>query len=452
MYLNNMNTLKRLYPYVYKIMKSEKCDSNYEILSTKTNYKTLKVNDFGLEFYIHSKYNPLKESQRFFENNYKNNIKNFIIIGFGLGYHIENFLYKIDNKKIFVFEFNKKIFNQALLNMDLISILKDDRLELIISDNLTSYINKLKEILNKEDEFEIIFHTQSMKAIPNQYKEIKYLLEEFRMKKKLVGVEDLLIENFNSNIKNVDRYVNDLFNKMIDVPAFLISAGPSLDKNINELKKIKNKGLILCVGRAVKALLNKDIVPDAIIITDPYDIVYEQIQGLNIFIPIIILSTCNKKVALNYKGKKYIAFQKGFKNSEELANKNNYSTVETGGSVATTALDILIKFGCDPIVFVGQDLAFSEEKTHSEQANHLNVSNKNTLRKVLDVNGKEVYTSKNLFSYLRWIQNRIQKEKSITFIDSTEGGARINGTDLLSLKESIKKYCCEDISDNINLL
>lgn len=452
MYLNNMKTLKKIYPDVYKIMKLEECDDKYEILSTKTNNKTLKVNDFGLEIYIHSKYNPLKESQRFFDNNYKNNIKNFILIGFGLGYHIEKFLDGIDDEKIFVFEFNKKIFNEALLNMDLRSILQDDRLELIMSDNINFYIKKLKEILSNKDEFEIIFHTQSMKAIPNQYKEIKYLLEEFRMKKKLVGVEELLIENFNSNIENIDGYVDDLFNKMIDVPAFLISAGPSLDKNINELKKIKNRGLILCVGRAVKALLINGIVPDAIIITDPYDIVYDQIEGLNIFIPMIILSTCNKKVALNYKGKKYIAFQNGFKNSEELANENNYITVETGGSVATTGLDILIRMGCNPIIFVGQDLAFSEEKTHSEEANHLNISNNNTLRKVLDTNGKYIYTSKNLFSYLRWIQNRIQKEKSITFIDSTEGGAMINGTYVLCLKESIKKYCCEDISDNINLL
>jgi len=108
--------------------------------------------------------------------------------------------------------------------------------------------------------------------------------------------------------------------------------------------------------------------------------------------------------------------------------------------------------GCNPIVFVGQDLAFSQEKTHSEQANHKKITNQNRLRKVLDINGNEIYTSKNLYIYLRWFENRIKEENNISFIDSTEGGALIDGTKIMTLNKSMEKFCTEDNNEKINLL
>lgn len=47
-----------------------------------------------------------------------------------------------------------------------------------------------------------------------------------------------------------------------DIPAFVVSAGPSLDKNIKELKRAKNRSFIIAVDTAVKPLLREGIVPD----------------------------------------------------------------------------------------------------------------------------------------------------------------------------------------------
>jgi len=100
-----------------------------------------------------------------------------------------------------------------------------------------------------------------------------------------------------------------------------------LDKNIHELTKVKDSGIILSVGRAVRPLLAANIMPDYIIITDPSDYLYSmQLKGLDIDIPIIILSTCDKNVMLNYKGLKYIALQEGYFPAEEYAIENNNVT------------------------------------------------------------------------------------------------------------------------------
>ena len=108
--------------------------------------------------------------------------------------------------------------------------------------------------------------------------------------------------------------------------------------------------------------------------------------------------------------------------------------------------------GCNPIVFVGQDLAFTDNKTHSKATYSKDITVSENLREVEDIYGNIVYTPKNLYIYLRWIQNRINKEESITFIDATEGGARIKGTEILTLEKAIDKYSNKNIRKKMKLL
>ena len=41
-----------------------------------------------------------------------------------------------------------------------------------------------------------------------------------------------------------------------DVPAIIVAAGPSLNKNVQELKQAKGKALILVVDAALRAVVN----------------------------------------------------------------------------------------------------------------------------------------------------------------------------------------------------
>ena len=53
-----------------------------------------------------------------------------------------------------------------------------------------------------------------------------------------------------------------------DVPAILVSAGPSLNKNVHELKRAKNKSFIVAVDTALKPMLKAGIKPDVFITID----------------------------------------------------------------------------------------------------------------------------------------------------------------------------------------
>ena len=53
-----------------------------------------------------------------------------------------------------------------------------------------------------------------------------------------------------------------------DIPAIVVSAGPSLNKNIVELRKAKNKAFIVAVDTAVKPLVKAGIIPDLYVVVD----------------------------------------------------------------------------------------------------------------------------------------------------------------------------------------
>ncbi|MBI4752768.1 motility associated factor glycosyltransferase family protein [Candidatus Desantisbacteria bacterium] len=51
-----------------------------------------------------------------------------------------------------------------------------------------------------------------------------------------------------------------------------------------------------------------------------------------------------------------------------------------------------------------------------------------------------------MWTWVRWFEYQIQQRPDITYIDATEGGAKIFGTKILTLRETIDKYCLRDVS------
>ena len=313
-YENNINLLKKNYPHIYKdVIKIIPDKNTYKVIKTKTNQSTLQITKENKSYFFHSKYNPNREAKNIAEESYDSNAKNYIIFGLGFGYHVMELMSIAANSNFYIIEPNKQIFRLALDNVDLGGIINNKRVKLCVSDNILE-IGKMLSNLNSLDNIKVVIHNSSLNILPDNLIKLKYLLEEFKMKENSIEkFAPALKENFQVNIKNYDENVDVLFNKFNDLPLYIISAGPSLDKNIEELFKIKDKGIILSVGRAVRSLVKAGIEPDLIIIIDPSSYLYDmQWKDLNIDVPIIILSTCDKNIMLNYKGHKLIALQHGY--------------------------------------------------------------------------------------------------------------------------------------------
>lgn len=186
-------------------------------------------------------------------------------------------------------------------------------------------------------------------------------------------------------------------------------------------------------------MLAAGIKPNYVIIIDATALVYEQVEGIDKTeeIPLLYLSSVYHKVPQNYKGKKYIICQEGYKKSEDYAKEKGYNLFHTGGSVSTTALDIGIQFNCRRIIFLGLDLAYSNNMDHAVDTAMWNTVVSTDLKQVEDIYGNFIETNNTFNIFRRWIEKRIENVKEIEFIDATEGGAKIKGMKIKRLSECL---------------
>lgn len=393
----------------------------YTIINTYNNNLTLQVFMNECKFFIHSKYNPIKESKNFAETNYTNETSNILLYGLGLGYHIISILEKLNNNQtLYILECNMKIVKLAFENTDIKNYINNKKIIFLASDDINDSISFVQKAISKRD-VSIIIHEPSLRIMPNELLELKELLEGFNLKvKSFRKFENLLNDNYEYNTKQ--NYINGgkLFkDKFKDIPCITVSAGPSLEININEIKKAYGKAIIIAVGRTAHFLEKNDIKPNFYIVTASQISIVHQMNLNDSSVPLFFLATANKDIK-NYSGQKYMLYEK-YSVSEEEKN----ISIETGGSVATAALSLSVLMGCNPIILTGQDLCYWSELEHSgEDKKYIKLK---TNKYIEGINGEEYYTSKNLYEYLKWIERFISKNPNKTFINCTAKGANIKG-------------------------
>ncbi|SHI41191.1 Uncharacterized conserved protein [Clostridium cavendishii DSM 21758] len=396
-----------------------------EVEKIKNGLYTLKCNGK----YIHSKYDPIKEGNIFAENVDKLS-KYILIYGLGLGYHINSILESTnESSQVIVFEANNTIIDYCKkYNED---IFLNKRVKVIGFDK--EFYKLLEYYLNKVDN--IVVHKPSLEGIKEENKKLYSLINEYEIIKESIKKNyDLLLENYNSNLKESYFKIRDfILEKKADKPYLIVAAGPSLDGEIELIKKHKEKFNIITVGTAFKILMKNDIKPLAIVIIDGEEVVYKQIKGYeNEKIPLCFLNTASRIAVSSYKGPKYM-----FYNSEE----NDDIIITTGKTVAVAAIDIAIKCGAKEIVMVGQDLAFINDKAHTknyeeiyEVKDRTNEIFNNTY--VTSIDGKELKTTKGYLYFKEKIQKIISCNNNIRFFNCSKG-AKIEGAKHCSLDEYI---------------
>ena len=124
--------------------------------------------------------------------------------------------------------------------------------------------------------------------------------------------------------------------------------------------------------------------------------------------------------------------------------------LDPGNSVAILNFSIAQHLGCSPIILIGQDLAFSQDgKAHTGDTGYddhgddnLQDQSQSDLVEVIGYNGEKLETKKWWKIFKEWFELKIVKD-DIHCIDATEGGAYIEGTEVMTLKEVAEKYFTE---------
>jgi len=466
--LDNINILRETYPNTWSIFKSleNKIDKDFiKTEETRKGDKTLYINKDNKKIYLHSKYNPTREAEAIVED-YKE-IKDgmtVIFYGTGLGYHIKLILEKRPNVKYYIYEPIADLMHHFLTCVNLKDFPKNRLLGINIgTEDISRSINMFVDL--NIDEIAIIELPSHKQNFPTEYEDFTNSFREIvkgrrRSLATNYSFQKRWIANSMMNFKDVLSTPNIIIEnegQFKDRPAILVAAGPSLNEEIENIRHIKENGLayIFSVGSAINTLIHHDIYPHAATTYDPTVFnqkVFEKVKEKGIKeVPMIFGSSVGYETLENYPGKKYhmITSQDTVSNYY-LKDKEDKSIniVQDAPSIAVVTVQLLYQLGFSTIILVGQNLAYRGKERHSAGVHYSKEVSEKEMEgsiRVKDVYGNEVLTNEGYNSMRQQIEYYIKELPNINVINTTKGGAHIEGTEFVELEEIIDKNLKEKV-------
>ncbi|EOV7231064.1 motility associated factor glycosyltransferase family protein, partial [Campylobacter coli] len=228
--------------------------------------------------------------------------------------------------------------------------------------------------------------------------------------------------------------------------AIVVSAGPSLAKQLPLLKACQDKAVIFCADGALSMLEKEGIVPDYVTNLDFTDLAMKFFQNKENKTSLNILSCAtHPNVAHSLKAENCMIVLRN-KALYQRFNFNDFGYIDTGTHVSHFSYTLALALGFKNIIMIGQDLAFDEEgNSHSKG---FDFGEKFSGEENIDKLKVPAYAGKGeVLTHTTWNDYRIKLEylfacndQKAKFYNATEGGARINFTEELSFKE-----CCEKL-------
>ncbi|EAM0116416.1 DUF115 domain-containing protein, partial [Campylobacter coli] len=254
------------------------------------------------------------------------------------------------------------------------------------------------------------------------------------------------LQNIPSMLKSIpfQRILNERKNKFEN--AIVVSAGPSLAKQLPLLKAYQDKAVIFCADGALSMLEKEGIVPDYVTNLDFTDLAMKFFQNKENKTSLNILSCAtHPNVVHSLKAENCMIVLRN-KALYQRFNFNDFGYIDTGTHVSHFSYTLALALGFKNIIMIGQDLAFDEEgNSHSKG---FDFGEKFSGEENIDKFKIPAYAGKGeVLTHTTWNDYRIKLEylfacndQKAKFYNATEGGARINFTEELSFKE-----CCEKL-------
>jgi hypothetical protein len=215
-------------------------------------------------------------------------------------------------------------------------------------------------------------------------------------------------------------------------PVLIVAAGPSLNKQLPILFKFQHVFTILAVDTVWPILKKHGITPDVLFALDSRSKTSWPKDGIDDQTCFAVDVGCAPRLVWSNK-KNHFFSTTSHSVMSLLGRLGSFADiVPTGGSVATSAFGLARHMGANPIVLIGQDLALTDGKDHAD--GYLHVYSDSFLKERTETGfdvegyyGQQVKTEKQLLFYKNWYEEQVRLYPETMVINSTEGGAKING-------------------------
>jgi len=463
-YNKNISEFGKKYPGEVDYLKNE-IKKEHNTISGVENIeerKILYVIKDEIQYQLDSMYSNEWILNKWYEYMEDNSLfRTYLLFGLGNGMYTRKLINELNKKdceySIIIYEPGVSILRTVLEEFDISDIISNRNVHLYISSvSETPFKDMIQSFVTFSNKYGMHWHEytnygrlfegemadfiDAIQISVGAVNATRYVQERFG--------EAYYINTFSNIKKMIDsKSLFTLINRIPkEIPAIIVSAGPSLSKNIELLKDAKNKCLMIATDSAVPALLKANIIPDAYVCVDgkknPKHFMDERVKDIPAFVAPFTSTAALKSGQIQFFLSDDNSHIMNFMEKEDIY----YTTLSTGGSVANDCYSLAVLLGITNIILVGQDLAYTGGKTHAANTVRENaIIDQETLTFVKSIDGDMIESSTEFVLYKTWFETQIKYNKSINLIDATEGGAYIEGSRLMTLKDAILQYCKVDV-------
>lgn len=251
-------------------------------------------------------------------------------------------------------------------------------------------------------------------------------------------------------------------------PAVVVSAGPSLARNLHDLlvNGYEDRFVIIATQTVLKPMLAIGLRPHFVCAIDWCDISKRFYEGLTAEavrgITLICQPSVSPAVPAAWPGAIRFCADQSMSDLLEEDTVKTHGMLTPGATVAHTCYYLARYMGCEPVILIGQDLGFTDGAYYGKGAAIHNVwqselnefgtlemkehervmRGRQHSKKVPDVHGRPMFTDIAMLTYLEQFNAvfRADQAAGLTIIDATEGGARKQAVVEMTFRDALDKY------------
>ena len=439
--------------------------------------------DDGRPLYAHSRYRPATEARDLVasqtgaqtgaaaraEAGAAADIRVCVLSGLGLGYVAAALEEQLDRPLVVVFEDDLALVKAALCVTDLAPQLREHRVVFVTRADKSHVHQQLKRVTTDL----MLGMTLVTPPTAGHYhaafqRTMRGLLTDFISYSRMMMVTVLRNARvtFKNIVCNLPTYLRQpgvevLRDRARGFPAILVAAGPSLARNLDQLAAWRDRAVIIAVQTVFKTLLERGLPPHFVTALDFHEMSAEFFRGVADTGGTILVA--EPKVTWHvpdaYRGRVHL-LASTFVPDLLRSSTPQRDTLRSGTTVSHLSFYLAEHLGCDPIILLGQDLAFCEalyyapgmpieriwqpelHRFHTVEMKQWEriVRSRPILRETVDIHGRPAYTDEQMTTYAEQFQADFAASDR-RVIHACEGGMALTGVEVMTFRAAAEKFC-----------
>lgn len=377
-----------------------------------------------------------------------------VMYGLGLSHHLAQLIQRNPNLNFYILEPEIDIFIEALKVIQIDQLLQHSQIKLLRLGNQEEEIGTFYTLLHTYSEFSKIdvfipFYANINLAAMRKYYELNYSYREVEAIE--YGFEGLFgTVTYSNSIHNLAKMYNShslttLKNKIAGCTSLIVGGGPSLEIDIEHIKRNRDRLFIISAGSSIQSLLHFGIEPDLCVSMDPGPANAKVFENVNVDkLSLIYVPQISRGVLDRPFHRMFYSF---FSNDPIIdyifPDLDVQLQMRATNSVTGTAIQVAAYIGASKIMLAGQDLSFPNNQFYASGAKHTDAGRLNNIISMSDlevenVNGSVNTTNRSMKSTLEDIERLIAAIPGVEFINTSSLGAKIKGADYLPFLEAVE--------------